>query len=140
LNRSIRHRRGWLDHDLHRLPNRAHCRNDSFLAHGHDVVHVSLNDSKVWFANICAQPIGDGELLFSHKPASCTKRLRRIIRILRLDRDHLYLRPHRFRSDRCAGQQTATADRAHDHIKVGDIFQLFHCCCPLPCYHVLIFE
>src|ERR1043165_2074959 len=86
LIRRIRNCRCRLDHDLHRLPNRAHRENDCFLAYSHNVVHVLLNNRKVWFTDICAQPIGDGEVLFSHKPASRVKRLCRIIRILRLDR------------------------------------------------------
>src|SRR5882762_305160 len=39
-NRGIRNCRRRFDHDLHRLPNRAHCRNDRFLAHSHDFIDI----------------------------------------------------------------------------------------------------
>ena len=64
INRGIRNGCGRFDDDLHRLPDSAHGRDNRFFAHGHDVIHVALDDRKVWRADICSQSVGDREFLF----------------------------------------------------------------------------
>src|SRR4029077_18835424 len=73
FNRSKGNRRRWLDNDFHRPPNRAHGRDDRVLAYSHNVVYVTPDDCKVWFADICPQSVSDGEFFFGVQHSSCTK-------------------------------------------------------------------
>src|SRR5438034_1605152 len=72
-NRGVRNRGGWLNDDLHCLPNRAHRQNDRFLAHDDNVIHVTLDDLKIRLADICSQSIGDRKFLFGHEPSPGAK-------------------------------------------------------------------
>src|ERR1044071_8663430 len=79
---------GWLNNNFHGFPNRAHRGNNRVLAHSHNVVHVTLDDREVWFADICSQSVGNSELLFRMDHSSRAKRLRCVICIFRFSRNH----------------------------------------------------
>jgi hypothetical protein len=36
-------------------------------------VHITLDDRKVWCADICPQSVGNGKLFFCHEPSPGTK-------------------------------------------------------------------
>src|SRR6266487_4310704 len=74
-NGGIRNSRRGLDDYFHRFPNRPHGRDDRFLGHCYNVIHVTLNDREVRLADICPQSVGDREFLLSDDPSPRAKRL-----------------------------------------------------------------
>jgi len=101
---------------------------------------VTLDDRKIRRTDIGPQPISDSEFFLGTNQSSGAKRLRCVICVCRLGSDHFYFRPHGFRRNARAGEQTATADRANHKIDIGNIFEQFYGCRPLPRHHIFVFK